>query len=232
MSGILIGDRHTEDDWGLIWTDVDISAPGVQTNYKTVPGRDSLLDLTEVFGYGVRYTNRTVKNTFVMYDPLNKRWYNLYSEIFDYCHGKQMKVILDSDPSYYYFGRMAVEAKKKDQVHAIFTITCNAEAYKYDIISAADDWLWDPFSFVDGVARGYKDIDVKGTTTVTVIGSTIRVIPMITASAAMTVTFDEHTYNLAPGVNRVIDIYLTSGENQLTFTGTGTVTIDFKGRRL
>ena len=39
MSGIQIGNKHTEKDWNLIWQDVDIGAPDIQSNFVSVPYR-------------------------------------------------------------------------------------------------------------------------------------------------------------------------------------------------
>lgn len=64
----MIDDKHTERDWGLIWTDVKIESPEEQRKYITIPGRDGVLDLTEALKNGVRYGNRSVTNTFILPD--------------------------------------------------------------------------------------------------------------------------------------------------------------------
>ena len=56
--------------------------------------------------------------------------------------------------------------------------------------------------------------------------------PMITVSKDMTVTFEGNTYNLKTGTNKIYEILISEGENTLTFTGTGTVSIDYTGGSL
>ena len=74
-------------------------------------------------------------------------------------HGKSVKVIFDNDPSYYYQGRATVESDyEKGNEIARFTLTINAEPYKYSNQSTTEPWLWDPFSFVDGVMRYYNQL--------------------------------------------------------------------------
>ena len=72
--------------------------------------------------------------------------------------------------------------------------------------------------------------DVNGSLNVTVIGSMMPSVPsIITTTTGMKVTFNGRSYNLSKGVNIIDDIVMVSGENVLTFTGTGTVTIEYNG---
>ena len=56
--------------------------------------------------------------------------------------------------------------------------------------------------------------------------------PQITASAAMSVKLNNKTYNLNVGENIMYDMPLKEGYNILTFTGNGTVSIDYRGGSL
>ena len=232
MSGIWIDDKHTEKDWGLIWTDVEISPPDPQTKYLEIPGRNGSLDLTEALGGGVRYSNRSVKNTFILPDRNIALWHDTYSEIMNYCHGKYRKVTLDSDPAFYYLGRLSVTSVKEDAAHSTVVISCNAEPYKYEINTSMEDWLWDPFNFETGIIRNYKNISISGSKTVTIQGRAMPVPLVVTASAAMTVKYKGKTYNLAAGENRPAGLILGEGENALVFSGNGTVSINYRGGSL
>ena len=48
----------------------------------------------------------------------------------------------------------------------------------------------------------------------------------------MTVTYKGNSYQLSDGTNRVVSIDLPEGDNILTFTGSGTVSVDYRGGRL
>ena len=232
MSGIMIDDKHTERDWGLIWTDVEIESPEEQRKYITIPGRDGVLDLTEALKNGVRYGNRSVTNTFILPDRNIKLWHDTFSEIQNYCHGKIRKIYLDSDPFYFYRGRVSVSSAREDAIHSSITITCNAEPYKYERTSSIEPWLWNTFSFKEGIIRNYKDISVNGSRTVTIRGREQRVIPIIDVSTAMSVEWAGKTYNLNAGKNKIYEIELGPGDNKLVFKGKGTVTIDYRGGSL
>lgn len=232
MSGVLIGDKHTERDWGLIWTDVEIGPPEAQTKYLEIPGRDGALDLTDVLGGGLKYKNRSITNGFVLADRNAGLWHDRYSEILNYCQGKYRKVTLDSDPAFYYLGRLSVTSEKKDAAHSIVTISCNAEPYKYEINSSLEDWLWDPFSFETGIIRNYKNIQVSGSKAIVILGRAMPVPLRVTVSTVMTVSYKGKSYSLAAGENRPAGLILGEGENELTFTGNGTVSIDYRGGSL
>lgn len=232
ISGAKIGDKHTAQDWGLQLTDVEMGDPSAKVKTVSVPGRNGVLDLTESLAGEVKYNNRTVRLTFVLIDKSMARWQTMDSIIKNYCHGRVMDVILDSDAQWYWHGRCSVETTKEDAIYSRFVISIDADPYKYDINSTTTEWIWDSFNFETGIIREYKDIEVSGTKTITVIGSSTTIVPSITCSAAMTVTYNNVTYNLVAGKNKVADIQLHDGANSLTFRGTGTVTIEYRGLSL
>lgn len=225
--------KHTYTDYGLYVTNNDpVEPPEVKAEYVEIPGRNGQIDLTEALtGYTV-YNNRQI----VLELGGKKRsqdWPGFMSNFLNELHGQSVTVIFDNDPSYYYVGRATVESDyEKGNEIARFTLTINAEPYKYSNQSTTEPWLWDPFSFVDGVIRYYNQIQVNGTAQIRVIGSEMPVIPIFTASAAMQVQFDGKTYDLTAGNNKIYDIVLMNQAYTLTFTGTGTVSINYKAGRL
>ena len=225
--------KHTYTDYGLYVTNTNpVEPPEVKAEYIEVPGRNGQIDLTEdLTGYTV-YNNRQI----VLKLGGRKRsqdWPGFMSNFLNDLHGKSVKVIFDNDPSYYYQGRATVESDyEKGNEIARFTLTINAEPYKYSNQSTTEPWLWDPFSFVDGVIRYYNQLQVDGTAQIQVLGSEMPVIPVFTTSVAMQVEFGGKTYDLAAGNNKIYDIVLMNQAYTLTFTGTGTVSINYKTGRL
>ena len=108
-------------------------------------------------------------------------------------------------------------------------MTGTMNPYKYELTSSAEDWLWDTLDFETGIIREYSDMIVDGELTVSIEGTPLTVIPVITASNSMKVAFGGQTYDLKAGQNKFYGIKLRKGENTLTFTGNGTVTIDYRG---
>ena len=229
---ITIGTKNTWDDWHLIPSSRPLfNPPPVKTSYVEIPGGDGILDLTTAMTGKPMYSNRTGSWEFYVENGF-KDWTVLYSEIMMYLHGQEFRAVLDDDTAYYYEGRFTVNQWRSDPAQSMIVIDYNVEPYKQ--YSASDDnWLWDPFNFETGVIRYYKNLPVKGTLTIVVIGDIMDTVPTITSTVAgMKVTFNGVVYTLQRGANVISSIVVTEGNNPFTFTGTGTVSIDLVGGRL
>lgn len=231
MIGVTIGDKHSYNDWGLILSSKTISPPVPKTNRVSVPLMDGTIDLTEILTDDIKFEDRNLKFTFSVVDK-RKSWAEKISEIENYIHGKRMKIVCDDDPAFYYIGRVSVDNWNSDSRVGKLVVNCTVEPFKYDILSSAVDWEWDIFDFDQGIINETGELIVDGTRTITLICRRKRMFPIFTASAAMTVKFDGVTYNLPAGSNKIYDIFLCEGENELTFTGNGTVSIDYIGGSL
>lgn len=225
---------HTWNDWKLVPTSRPLfSTPSVKTVQMSIPGSDGILDLTESLTGEIHYENRKGN---IEFQVQNKdRWHVVYSNILDFLHGAQMKVILDDDPSYYYVGRFNVNSWKSQKNKSLIVIEYNVEPYKMERFSSLEDWQWDSFDFEDGIIRDYRNIDVFGTLEFQIECRRKSVVPSFLVSAdvsGLSVIFDGVSYPLPNGTSRVININLKEGVNTLTFVGTGLVSIDYRGGRL
>lgn len=228
MIGVTFGDKHSFDDFGIYLTSKTINPPEPQTNTISVPLRDGSIDLTESLTNDVKYNDRKIDMTFSVVHPM-EQWSDKVSEIENYLHGKRMKVVFDDDANYYYIGRLKVNEWSSQKSIGKLVIECVADPYKYDI---QDDWLWDSFDFENGYISESENIPVSGSTTVVIVGKRKKTYPTITASSAMTVAYNGATYNLTEGINKLYDMILDEGENTLTFSGSGSVLIEYTGGSL
>ena len=224
---VLFGDVKSHEDWGLKLETIQLSFPEAKTDQIDIPGANGVIDLTEVNGQ-VCYKNRTMTLTFSLDDDYAK-WHLLSSRIAKELHGKVIKCILPDDPNYYYEGRFSLDSKKTNDVITDIVITGDVHPFKLDVYSSSEEWLWDPFSFEDGIIRSYHDIEISGTTSVSVIGSEMPVVPKFICSTDMDLEFNSSVFHLSAGETTDYDIILSEGENQLIFTGHGTVTIEYRG---
>lgn len=230
---IYFGEKNTWDDWHLIPRSRPVvNPPKVKTHTVEIPGGDGVLDLTEALAGRPLYQNRTGSFEFYVENGF-KDWAVLYSEILDYLHGRKMLMELEDDPGSYFSGRFSVNAWKSEEQRSIIAIDYDVAPYKQDGLNTDDKWLWDTFNFTTGVIRHYKNLPVHGTLEMIVIGNGSPVSPSITASAeGMSVAFNGQTYALNKGVNRIREIVIQNGENRLTFTGYGEITIGRSGGML
>lgn len=231
MNGVKIGDKHSYTDFGLILSSKIISPPKARIKLIDVPMRNGSIDLTEAVTGDIRYEDRKITLTFSVIDPQNT-WTTKISEIENSLHGKRLKLIFDEDRAFYYIGRVSVDSWTSDRNIGKLVLECTVDPFKYDILSSSDDWLWDPFDFETGIINEMNSITVSNTTTVTLIGRNFSTTPTFTATAPMTLTYDGIVYELQEGTQKFYDLFLKEGENQLIFSGNGTVTIAYTGGSL
>ena len=230
MEYILFDNINTYRDFGLIVQDIFISEPPVKEEYVDIPGGDGKLDFSTALTGDVKYDNRTIR--IELAKSKKENCYCEYSKIQNALHGKNMKIILSKDPNFYYIGKVKVKDFERYTVLQNIVIECDVEPYKYDLTSSAEDWLWDPFNFEDGIINETNEINVVGSKEVIIYGRRKRVSPWITCENAMQVIFNSNTYNLSAIKQKVLDIVIIEGKNTLEFVGNGKVTIDYRGGSL
>lgn len=229
--GVTLNEKHSFRDFGLLIETVHIAPPNPRRHKITIPGRDGDLDLSGITG-DITYDNRLIEIG-LNGKKQESEWVPFMSGFMNLYHGKTVKIIFDRDPSYYYTGSAVVAADFEKGIEvARFTLSVDADPYKYEIISSLEDWLWDPFCFETDVVREYGSITVDGSRTIMIPAGRKRVIPVILVSADMTVTYKGVAYELSKGMNKIYDLALPEGENELIFSGNGTVSIDYRGGSL
>lgn len=217
-------------DWGLMLEKIILSFPNPIENKITVPGMDGKLDLSEV-NAPLNYDEREIKLIFSLMGNYED-WHELSSRIANLIHGKVVKIILGTDAGYYYLGRVRLESAKENDAYDDIIISGNVDPYKYDLNDGTEPWIWDIFSFRDGIIREYSNIVVNGTQSITIVGRKKRVIPTVTCSAPLILAYGSMTINLPAGTTKVYELQLGEGEHILRFAGNGTVTISYRGGSL
>lgn len=241
---IIFGTKDTWADWYLIPSSRPvIDPPEPKTKFVDIPGADWHIDLTTSLTGDVAYGPRTGSIDFIvdngfLSDYDHTKWASVYSEIMNYLHGKYMKAILEDDPSYYYEGRFSVNSWKSEEKNSTVTIDYTVSPYKYERFSSLEDWEWDSFNFESGIIREYKDLKVDKRMTFVILGRRMAVTPSFivksTDGKGMKLTFNGTTYNLPDNDSknastRIVNLRTVEGKNTLTFTGNGTVSIDYRG---
>lgn len=232
--GITINGKHSYRDFSLVPAARPVlgEAP-VDTSFLKVPGAHGSLDLTEsLTGYPV-YDNREGSWSFYIAAP-RRRWDVIRTEFVRRYHGQAVTIIQDKEPDVYLSGRCWVEDPDKRDTSEI-VLGGAFYPYKYDLRTSDSDWLWDPFSFETGIVREYGGITVNGSATVEFVSSPLGGSPEIRASAGgMTVTVDGAVYDLTTSYKLYAGIVLPPDYStvSMTFTGTGTVDIRYRGGRL
>ena len=212
MKGINVGDFHSYRDFSLILSQKTISTPSPKTETIDIPGGDGVLDLTEFFGE-TKYNNRNLSFEFSSIIP-RSFFMSQFSHIQDALHGQKMRIVLDDDPEWYYTGRISVSEWKAEKAVGKLTIDCDCEPYKTKLFE----------TIVTEAVNGPK--------TVILTNSRKIVVPTITITGEVDLTFGTNFYSLSEGRYDLPAVRLVNGENTILLDGAGTATFSYTERGL
>lgn len=222
------GSFHSFDSFGLLPAARPVFDPAEpKYTFTDIPGTDGGIDRTEELTGYVTYA-QTIGTLSYYVRGSDRQRRGVHTQVKRILHGRTVRIILDEEPEYYRVGRIWVGPLTEDKGAGRIEITARVEPFKYEHRTAAEPWLWDPFNFLTGVIRPAQLI-VNGTRTVRVISSPRGGSPTVTASAAMTMTYGGKTYAVPAGTTEYPEIELPHGQTEATFsfTGTGTISIDY-----
>ena len=235
MTGVRFGTKHSYDDFGLILSKKEITLPDPKTETVNVFGRDGLLDLSEGLTDDIKFKNRKLTFTFTVPNGLTY-WTSALSSISNYLHGRKMQIILDADKTFYYYGRCTIDQFKSDKRLATIVVVCDVEPYKIEVNGAGMPWMWDTFSFVNGIIH-VNTVTLKNNESVTLnlINLKKKVSPTVTTTGKIKFTFNDFSETFT-GKKTLVDVRLTEGGNNVTITcldaNGASVNIAYKGGSL
>lgn len=213
-----------------------VNPPEAKTEYLDVPGADGSLDYTEALA-GLKFKDREGEWSFYVLNDsctLNSsymKWNELYTYILKTIHGKRKRIVLESDPDFYYLGRIFVSQWASNKDYSEVTLKYIIEPWKYPMqTTAARDWLWEEL-FGNIILYGKFDVvEQKHRNLINTADDNVT--PSFSCTSAMTVTFGSQTYDLPAG-NSTPGFVLIPGDNFMVFKGNGRVTVDYSiGRQL
>lgn len=175
-----------------------------------VPGRDGLLDASEVLTGKVTYKNRTVVLKLTGVDTVSgKKWPATISDFCNKVHGKRVKVTFPEDTAHYYSGRCSVGRVELVKMMQTIPVTVSCDPWKYKNAKTT----------VTGT------VPESGTLSLTLTNECRSVVPTVEVSAAATLTFGGKDIAVAAGSHRILDICLAAGGNTLAVTAAAGTTV-------
>ncbi|WP_334115970.1 hypothetical protein [Streptococcus parasuis] len=198
------------DDWGVYLTSYFVGDAEPKENYVDIPFGDGSLDLTEAITGEVVYSNREFEAVFTMKPP-RSAWPDLVRMMRAYLNGRKRKIRIADEPDYYLIGRCKTSFEI-DGVLGRLTVSATCEPWKYTNAPTVQN----------------VTIPASGTVTTYLPNSRKRVIPTITTSAEVSITFGGQTTVATAGTHKFTNIVLVEGENQMTITGVAGTTVSFE----
>lgn len=211
--GTDFGGVHSDIDLRLIQQKVDVQPAEPKLNLIDIPGSDGAKDMSTQPAGRVVYKDRKITWTFALYPGDN--WHEKHRQVSGAINGKYCRITLDTDPEYYYLGRVAVKSYNVD--NQLRQITVEAVCRPYMLRQQ------ETVVTVANLSTAYRTIDL--------LNDRKPAIPTILVTAETTLRWNGSTVSLAPGTHRVLDIELQEGVNRLEVkvtSGTGSITLTYQ----
>lgn len=215
MKGVTFGTLHSYRDLGLLLVSKEIGSPPVKENKIDIEGADGSLDLTDFFGEA-KFDNVRHKFDFALSVP-PQSYPSIFSQIKNALHGKKMRIILDDDPQFYYFGRLSVSGFTNDRGVGYLSIDADCDPYKYKL------------------SKTKVSQAVSGTQTITLTNGRKRAVPVVTiqTDSSIRITYgSSNIWDLGSGSYTLPELELVEGSNSVPVTGTGTISFEWQEANL
>lgn len=196
MYGIKFSGKDTLSDFGLILTDVQISAPKPKRETVDIPYHDGLVDITKVLSDSVKYERRTLTFEFAFPGKV-KEAEKLKSKVYNHIHGQDHEIIIGSDPEWYWNAYCTVESMDTNKNLTTIKIECEAEPYKYSIKETKYSLFVKNYLAAE-IENGRQEVE-----------------PLISTTQPITIKTAEKTISLTAGINRPDGLVLKEGNNTL-----------------
>ena len=122
---------NTWDNWRLIPSSrPTLVQPTPVYKYIEIPGRDGTIDTTDYLIGRPTYSDRKGQFEFYVYND-GQNWVNRRAQIASFLTGKKMKMFLEDEPNYYYYGRFFFKEWKSDPQFSKVIIEYQVAPYRY-----------------------------------------------------------------------------------------------------
>lgn len=208
--------KDTFAEYGLLLASKSISLPEVRTNMIDVPGRDGLLDASEVLTGEVTYKNRTITLKLTGVDTVSgKKWPATISDFCNKVHGRRVKITFPEDTAHFYSGRCSVGQVGLVKMMQTIPVTVDCDPWKYKNAKTT--------VFRSDLGTVYKQLSLPN--------ERRPVIPTITVAQDTTLLWGSSTINISAGNHILPAIRLAAGSNTLkakVASGTGSITVTYQ----
>ena len=234
---------NTWADWHLIpSTRPSIAHPNVVTKYVDIPGVDGMFDLSDYLTGRPTYGRRKGSISFYV-DNDHEYWERIREKIVNVLHGRDLWMVLEDDPGYFYKGRFTVGNYESGENCSSITLSYDLEPFKKKVKEEGSTPLpWDTFNFendYDYYSSMGSEITVNNQTkTFSIYMDTFSVTPVaVWVSGTVSITFGGSTQILSSAGSKTLGTEISwdfDGHNTrtLTVSGTGSVKVKWRGGSL
>lgn len=130
---------NTWSNWHLIPSSRPIvPQPSPVYKYVDIPGRNGSIDISDYLTGTVTYSDR--KGTFTFYVDNDKRsWASRRAELASFFNGRKMKMWLEDEANYYYYGRFFLREWRTDASSNYSQVTIEYQVSPYRYLSNGEE---------------------------------------------------------------------------------------------
>ena len=211
---IQLGDYNTSSHgWTLsAWA---LSEPTPVTKLQDVPGRiKGPLDMSTILTGGQPvYESRSLSVTLETSEGDRLEREARISDIINRLHGRRVQVIIPDRPNYYAVGTLTVARKYNDPAHG-----------SVEVAGTCEPWL---YAMTETVVPLQATEAVQTTTLLN--QGVMPVVPVLQVEGgSVTLAYNGVSLVMDAGTYKWPDLYLTSGEHVVAYTGAGTLIITYR----
>lgn len=203
-------DDINDESLGLKLISVNFGSPEPILVKTEIPGMNGALDQSEAISGFTTYMEREFEILYTLMGDNEEDYFSKISAVKNVLHGRKRRIIMSSDPEFYYDARCIVTEKQETGAFAEITVSGTAYPYKRKIEKTVVQQT------LNGEAAE-----------ITCSNLLEPVIPTIETTAPMQISFGNKTFNVQTG-KHILDMVFIPGNNVLTVTGTGDIKIMYE----
>lgn len=209
---VIFDGKDSWRDWDLVpLSRFIIPPPELNLKEIEIPGRNGKVDLSTYLTGHLTYKNRAMTFDFYALNGL-REFHEIYDMLSNHLIGKDVKIILSDDPTYYYHGRC-------------IPLIGNGEG-RLGVQITTD---LDPFKRSNKINSDFIDMTLSGSRQISVEGTIAYDSPTITTSSQISVVYNGISYTVPVGTHTIYELQFGPGSHVVTLNGTATVTFDYRG---
>lgn len=211
---VKFGTYDTAVTGGWTLNELTLSAAEYQDERVTIPGRSGSLDLTVALTNGEpRYNDRTLSVRLESSEGTRLEREAVINTMINWLDGWKMDIVLPDDSTHYLVGRLHVSKEYNDPAHAAVRVTAVCEPWRYNN---------------DETVVNLTASETEQTTTLANQGRRTVVPVLVIADGDVSLVYGTNSWTLSAGTYQLPDLTLQQGENSLTYSGAGTITITYR----
>lgn len=211
---MLFGNYDTAANGWTLAPEWYLSAPEQKTNYVDKPGGNGTWDLSTALTDGEPvYNDRVLEARFECSEGDRLSREDKIRQMVNQLDGRRMDIELPDDIYYHLNGRLHVAKEYNDPAHAAVIVTADCEPWKY---KNSDTVVTLTAASSEKTARLVNNGRRAAVPSLKVTGSSV------------TLKYKDSTITFSAGTYKWPELLLTSGNHELIYSGSGTLTITYK----